>query len=591
MAFHPRPLEPADVTRLAQVALGARAADALIRRARVVNVFDYSISEPVSVALALGRVAALGEEAPGWLGPDTQVFDAAGSYLIPGLVDAHTHLDSIFELGPFAELALASGNTTAVSEMGMMAGAWGAEGLWHFVSAAQASPQRVFFTVPPLVPPFPQWETSAGLDRRGFQELLEHPACLGVGETYWPAITGGEERAAVNYAQAMALGKRLEGHAAGARGSRLMAYAAAGTTSCHESISGEDAAQRLALGLAVQVREGFVRREMAQVVPTLAALPETGQAMLVTDLAEFEELISWGAMNPLLARAVALGVEPARAVAWCSLNPARYFGLERLGAVAPGWVADLVLVADLKEFRAEQVWLEGRLVAQDGKLTVPSPAFAYPPEARQTMQCPPLTAADFAVGAQGRTAVVRVVEAKDATITLEGEATLPIEQGNVRPDPAQGVVKIAHINRQSPELRMAVGFARGWGLSQGALASSLIWDTTNIFVAGASEEEMAVAAEAVRSMGGGWAVARGGEVVASLPLPVAGIISTLPFAEIQRIAETCRAALKQMGCPLARPFLTAQTFCFTGLPFIRLTDKGLVDIRKGVFVEVVKSCA
>jgi len=296
-------------------------------------------------------------------------------------------------------------------------------------------------------------------------------------------------------------------------------------------------------------------------------------------------------MNPLLARAVALGVEPARAVAWCSLNPARYFGLERLGAVAPGWVADLVLMADLKEFRAQRVWLEGRLVAQDGKLTVPAPAFAYPPEARQTMQCPPLTAADFAVNAQGRTAVVRVVEAKDATITLEGEAALPIEQGNVRPDPAQGVVKIAHINRQSPELKMAVGFARGWGLSQGALASSLIWDTTNIFVAGASEEEMAVAAEAVRSMGGGWAVARGNEVVASLPLPVAGIISTLPFPEIQRIAETCRAALKQMGCPLARPFLTAQTFCFTGLPFIRLTDKGLVDIRKGVFVEVVKSCA
>ncbi|MCB2190998.1 MAG: amidohydrolase family protein [Deltaproteobacteria bacterium] len=591
MAFHPRLLEPAEVTRLTQVALGVEAADAVIRRARVVNVFDYSISEPISVALALGRVAALGEEAPGWLGPDTKVFDAAESYLIPGLIDAHTHLDSIFELGPFAEQALASGNTTAVSEMAMMAGAWGIEGLWHFIRAAQASPQRVFLTAPPLVPPFPQWETSAGLDREGFQEILEHPACLGVGETYWPAITSGEERAAINYAQAMALGKRLEGHAAGARGHRLMAYAAAGTTSCHESISGEDAAQRLALGLAVQVREGFVRREMAEVVPTLAALPESGQVMLVTDLAEFEDLMSWGAMNPLLARAVKLGVEPARAVAWCSLNPARYFGLERLGAVAPGWVADLVLVADLKEFRAQQVWLEGRQVAESGKLTVPAPAFAYPPEAMQTMQCPPLKPSDFAVSAQGDKAVVRVVEAKDATITQEGEATLSIVEGNVRPDPDQGIVKIAQINRQSPELKMAVGFARGWGLSQGALASTVIWDTTNIFVAGASEQEMAVAAEAVRAMGGGWAVARGEEVVASLPLPVAGIICTLPFPEIQRTAETCREALKEMGCPLPRPFLTAQTFCFTGLPFIRLTDKGLVDIRKRQFVEVVKSCA
>jgi adenine deaminase len=278
-------------------------------------------------------------------------------------------------------------------------------------------------------------------------------------------------------------------------------------------------------------------------------------------------------------------------VAWCSLNPARYFGLRRMGAVAPGWVADLVLVEDLKEFRAKQVWLEGRLAAQDGKLVAPAPAFAYPPEARQTMHCPSLKPADFAVPAQGEKAVVRVVEAKDATITQEGEAVLSIVEGNVRPDPAQGVVKIAHINRQSPELKLAVGFARGWGLGRGALASTLIWDTTNIFVAGASEQEMAVAAEAVRAMGGGWAVAQGSEVVAALPLPVAGIISTLPFAEIQRLAEGCRAALKQMGCPLPRPFLTAQTFCFTGLPFLRLTDKGLVDIRRRAFVEVVKSCA
>ncbi len=576
---------------MAQVALGVRPAEVVIRQARVVNVFDHSVSDPLSVALARGRVAGLGPELPGWRGPDTQVSEAQGPYLLPGLVDAHTHLDSIFELGPFAELALASGNTTAVTEMGMMAGAWGIEGLRHFMAACAATPQRMFFTVPPLVPPFPQWETSAGLNREGFSEVLAHPACLGVGETYWPAIVDGEERAAANYAQALAQGKRLEGHGAGARGERLMAYAAAGTTSCHESISGADAAQRLALGLAVQVREGFVRREMPQVVPTLAALPESGQVMLVTDLAEFGELLTWGAMNPLLARAVALGVAPARAVAWCSLNPARYFGLQKIGAVAPGWVADLLLVEDLVEFRAREVWLEGRLVARDNKLLIPAPAFAYPPEASRTMRCPALTAEAFAVPARGQQAVVRVVEAQDATITREGEAVLPIVEGNVRPDPAQGVVKIAHINRQSAALKLAVGFARGWGLSHGALASSLIWDTTNIFVAGASEAEMAVAAEAVRSMDGGWAVASGNEVRAALPLPVAGVISTLPFPEIQRLADGCRTALKELGCPLARPFLTAQTFCFTGLPFLRLTDRGLVDIRKRAFVEVVKSCA
>ncbi|MCF8034513.1 MAG: amidohydrolase family protein [Desulfarculaceae bacterium] len=588
MAFQPAPPGPADLARLVRVSLGQEAADGLIRDARVVGVFDHSVSEPTCVALACGRVAALGQEAEAWAGPHTEICQAGGRYLIPGLIDAHTHLDSLFGLEAFAAHALASGNTTAVSEMAMVAGAWGIDGCRAFMDAAQASPQRVLLTAPPLVPPFPAWETSAGLDRDGFNELLNHPACLGVGETYWPAITDGEERAQANYAAALAAGKRIEGHAAGARGAKLMAYAAAGTSSCHESISPEDAAQRLSLGLAVQVREGFVRREMEAVVPALKDLPESGQVMLVTDLADFDDLMSWGAMNPLLAKAVALGVAPARAVAWCSLNPARYFGLDRLGAVAPGWVADLVLVEDLIEFRASRVWLEGRAVARDGKLLGEHPPYVYPPEARATMRCPALTPEAFALPANGESALVRVVEASNPTITREGEAVVPVEAGNARPDPAQDVLKIAHINRHSRELELAVGFARGWGLKDGALASTVIWDTTNIFVAGASEQDMAVAAEAVRAMGGGWAVARGGRVLASLPLPIAGVISPEPLPGILASAEACRAALAELGCPLPRPFLTAQTFCFTGLPFLRLTNKGLVDIRARKFVEVVK---
>lgn len=591
MAFHPEPLGAAALARLVRVALGEAPAEALIREARVVGVFDHSVSQPVCVALAAGRVAAVGQEAEAWAGPETEVFQAQGRYLLPGLIDAHTHLDALFDLGPYAELALARGNTSTVSELAMMAGAWGLAGCRQFMAAAAASPQRVFFTAPPLVPPFPAWETSAGLDRGGFEEILAHPGCLGVGETYWPAIVDGEQQAAANYAAALAAGKRIEGHAAGARDRRLTAYAAAGTTSCHESTTAAEAAQRLSLGLAVQVREGYVRREMEAVVPALRDLPESGQAMLVTDLADLDDLISRGAMNPLLSRAVALGVEPARAVAWCSLNPARYFGLQRLGAVAPGWVADLVLVEDLVEFKAGLVWLEGRLAAREGRLLEPAPPFAYSPEARATMRCPAITPGAFAVPASGSQALARVVEVSGPTITTEGEATLPVSQGNARPDPAQDVVKIAQVNRHSPELELAVGFARGWGLERGALASSLIWDTTNIFVAGASEDEMALAAEAVRSMGGGWAVVAGGEVRASLALPVAGVISPLPIAQVQKAAEGCRQALRRLGCPLPRPFLTAQTFCFTGLPFLRLTNKGLVDIRRRRFVEVIKSCA
>jgi len=569
------------------VALGRAPAEALITHARVVNVFNHQISAPTSVALAQGRVAAIGPEAPAWRGPDTQVWEAGGAYLLPGLIDAHTHLDSMFQLGPYSELALARGNTSAVTELAMMAGAWGINGLRLLLAEAAAAPLRVFSLAPPLVPPFPEWETSAGLSFENFKEILAHPDCLGVGETYWPAIIDGEERAAMNYAAAQALGKTLEGHGAGARGARLMAYAAAGTTSCHESVSAADAAERLALGLAVMVREGFVRREMAAVVPALRDLPESGQAMLVTDLADFEDLIAAGALNPLLAKAAALGVAPARAVAWCSLNPARYFGLRYMGAVAPGYVADLALVEDLQEFRARWVWLEGRLKAQQGRLLQPPQAFVYPPSASATLRCPPLPPEAFCLAAPGGRARVRVVEAAGDTITKEAQAELKVAQGNVLADPGQDVLKMAHVNRHSAELKMALGFAKGWGLRQGALATNLIWDTTNLFVAGCSEAEMSLAAETVRAMGGGLAVAAGQRVLARLPLPIGGIISPEPVPEVHRMAEDCRRALAGLGCPLPRPFLRAQTFCFTGLPFLRLTDKGLVDVRARKFVEVL----
>ena len=363
--------DPQGVARLVRVALGQEPAEVVIRGARLVNVFSETVEEPEAVALAGGRVASLGPELPGWVGPRTQVRQAQGQFLMPGLIDAHTHLDSIFQLGPYAELALPRGNTTAISETGMVAGAWGIGGVRAFLADAAAVSMRVFHLTPSLVPPFPAWETSAGLSSQEITGLLDDPACLGVGETYWPAVIDGDPRPRETFAASLARGKRVGGHAAGARGERLMAYAAAGVGDCHESTTAEEALERIRLGLMVQVREGIVRQEMAAVVPALRELTDSRLVSLVTDLCPLEELVSEGAMNVLAKKAVALGVAPARAVAWCSLNPAQYYGLKGLGAVAPGYVADLVLVEDLVNFRARAVYLEGRLVAEEGRLLAP----------------------------------------------------------------------------------------------------------------------------------------------------------------------------------------------------------------------------
>jgi adenine deaminase len=582
-----KPLDPHGVERMVEVALGKRPADTVIRGARLVNVFTEQVEEPGAVALAEGRVASLGPELPGWVGADTKIFEVQGQYLLPGLIDAHNHLDAIFLLGAYASLTLPRGNTTAITETGMIAGAWGFGGVAEVVGEAAGLPMRVFHLAPSMCPPFPEFETSAGLSHDSFLSIIIDPACLGMGETYWPSVIDLDPRVGPRFASTLALGKRLGGHAAGARGDKLMAYAASGVGDCHESTTAEEALERLRLGLAVQVREGFIRQEMAAVVPALNALADTRGVMLVTDFPPMDELIAEGAMNVLLKKAVALGVPPARAVAWCSLNPARYYQLDHLGAVAPGWLADLVLVDDLVSFHPGRVWVGGRLVANQGRLLHEPPVYAYPPEARKSIMSPALTLENLRLPAEGKTAKVRVADAINGTITREGQAELAVVAGSLPPDPAQDVQKMAHINRQSKDLRMALGFARGWGLTRGALATTLIWDTCNIFGVGASDAELLLALNRVRELGGGWVVVDGERVVAELPLPICGVISPEPIPAIQAQAYKCEAALKAMGCPMPRPFLTAQTFCFTGLPFLRLTDKGLMDMRRRELVPVI----
>ncbi|MFH1060569.1 MAG: adenine deaminase C-terminal domain-containing protein [Pseudomonadota bacterium] len=587
--MHPVPASASaeDIARLVRVALGQAPADLVIRGARLVNVFTETVEPAGAVAVAGGRVASLGPELAGWVGPETAVHEAAGRFLIPGLIDAHTHIDSIFQLGPYSDLALARGNTTAVSETGMIAGAWGARGVQAFLAETAAAPMRVFFVTPSLVPPFPALETSAGLSAEEIVALLGHPACLGVGETYWPAVTDLDPRPLAAFAAALAMGRRVGGHAAGARNDKLMAYAAAGVSDCHESTTAGEALERIRLGMAVQVREGLVRREMDAVVPALKDLADSRLVSLVSDLCPLDELVAEGVMNVLAKKAVALGVAPARAVAWCSLNPAQYYRLPGLGAVAPGYVADLVLVDDLADFHPAAVWLGGRLKARDGAMLEPSPPLAWPAAARASLLCPAITTGMLRVPATGERARVRVARAVNGTITREEAAEAPVIDGSAGPDPAAGLYKMAQVNRHQAALEMAVGFCSGWGLRAGAVATSLIWDTCNLFGIGSSDAELALALNRVRELGGGMAVVAGDKVLAELPLPIAGVTSPEPVAAIQDRVEQCEAALRGLGCALERPFLAAQTFCFTGLPFLRLTNKGLVDIRRRQFVEVL----
>ena len=570
-----------------EVALGEGPADLVVIGGTLVNVCTGELQEGVNLAIAEGRIAYVGEELRGLVSEETRVLKAHGLFLAPGFIDPHCHLDSIYQVAEYARWVVPRGTTTAVTEAAAMANAAGPQGVKWFVEDTEGLPLRVFVLSPSMVPPFPEFESSKGFPYEAFEELISQGRCLGLGETYWPRVLDRDPRAMERYAEVLRLGKRLEGHSAGARGRRLQAYVAAGTSSCHEATHWEEALERLRLGMAVMIREGYIRRELQAVAPVREAVKDLRGLMLCTDFADPEMVMESGCMDELVRRAIACGFTPMEALQMVTINPATYFGLRDLGALAPNRRADVVLFEDLERIRVKAVIKDGELVAEDGRLLEEPPRYNYPPEAYRTFALKEVRPSDFLVPYHGQEARVKVMEVASETITRAAEAVLKASGGNIPSDPGQDLLKMAHISKHSPEPRLALGFVKGIGLREGAVATSLIWDTNNILVVGVTEEEMAFAVQRLLEHQGGLFVVRGKELLASLPLPICGIISPRPMEELARGIRDVERACYDLGCKIPRPFLTLQTLPFTGLPFLRLTDQGLLDVRQRSLVELI----
>jgi adenine deaminase len=575
---------------LIKTALGEEKADLVVLNGSLVNVYSGEIQEHCSVGIKGTKIAAVGGDLSHLIGEGTRVIDAGGRYITPGFIDPHTHLDSIVQCAEYARYAVPHGNTTAVTETSMIANAAGKEGVAWFMEDTRDLPLRIYLLTPSMAPPFPALETSKGFPLEAFREMIREDRVLGVGETYWPLVLDMDERAMALYAIAQEMGKTREGHAAGARGKRLIAYSAAGTTSCHEATTAEEALERLRLGMAVMVREGSVRRELA----AIAAIKDMGVdlrgVMLCTDWADPQMLIEHGCMDALVRRAIAAGFDPVVAIQMVTINPAEYFGLRELGGIGPGKIADLLLISDLKEISVATVVKDGEVVAQGGRLVKDPPRYRYPKAARHSFALQRVQERDFAIPYEGKgeRARVRVVDCLNETITQELQAEVQAKEGNLIPSPEQDIIKMAHICKYEQRPQHARGFVHGLGIREGAVATSLIWDTNNILVIGATEREMAFAVNRLLEHQGGIVVTRGEQVVAELPLPICGGISDKPIEELARRIAEIEEGCRGLGF-IHRPFLTLQTLAFTGLPYLRLTDWGLVDIRTRKFVDLIIS--
>ncbi|HEY7140012.1 MAG TPA: adenine deaminase C-terminal domain-containing protein [Methylomirabilota bacterium] len=569
-----------EIRRLLGVAVGAGPADLLALGGDVVNVYTGEVLR-ADVAVVDGRVAAVGPDLAALAGPATDRLDARGKVLVPGFIDGHTHLDFLVALPALLREAIPRGLTGLVTEMVQVTSALGTPGAWWFLDTLRVQPIHAYATAPVIT--YLTAEAGPGqplLDAEALGALLEDPRVLGLGEVYWHRLLPEPERLLPLIDRARTLGKTVEGHTAGARGPRLVACAAAGLDSCHEPITAAEALERLRLGMRVMIREGSVRRDLEAVLEVRHAGVSLSRATLASDGIWPADLLARGYMDGIVQRAIDLGLPPVTAYQMASLNAAEHFGLDReIGGIAPGRWADFLVLPDLRTVRPEVVVARGRVVAREGRCLVACPEVPLPAGLFPGPRPGPVDPGSFRLEAPGSRARARVIRIAGDIVTAEAEATLPVGDGAVQGDPASDLLLAAVCDRRAG-LRRGLGVVQGFGLREGAVASTLSFDTADLVLVGASRDTLAAAARRVVEIGGGFVVVDGrGAVRAELPLPLGGIAADVPLPDLARRLERVTGALRDLGSGLARPLLTLQTLTFTAIPALRLTTRGLLVVK------------
>jgi len=564
-----------ELSHLIDIAKGDIPADLLLKDARIVNVFTGEIYA-ANVAIAGEWIAGVGKE----YGEGKEVLDLEGLILLPGLINGHFHLESsLLTPAEYALLALAHGTTTLVLDPHEIANVLGLTGIQVLMDASKALPLDFFFMAPSCVPATPLETAGAFLPSNEIEKLLHNRRVMGLAEMMnFPGVLRKNPEVLKKIQAARKMGKAIDGHAPLLTGKNLNGYLAAGIDSDHECTRRAEAEEKLRLGMWLMIRQGSVAKNLKDLLPAVTPLNEN-RCLFVLDDQEPLDLIQKGEIDDLLRQAVALGLDPVRAVRMATLNPSERFGLRDRGAICPGRRADLAVVSDLREFQVSLTLKDGKVVAREGKAY---PLFhdRFDPKVFQTIKIKPLDESSFDLPLAGEKAwVIGILPGQILTQKLS-LAVKKDGRGMIVSDPDSDILKMSVIERHQATGNIGLGLVKGFGLRRGALATSVAHDSHNILVVGASDEEMRHAVGEIEKMQGGFVVVDQGEVKASLRLPIAGLISSEPVAEVASQMEKLNQAARQIGTIPANPFLTLSFLALPVIPELKLTDKGLVDVSE-----------
>lgn len=579
---------------LADVAQGRQSAETVIRNARLVNVCTREILENVDVAIACGRIALVGD-ASHCIGKSTKIIDAGGQLIAPGFLDGHIHIESsMMTPVEYAAAVLPHGTTGIYYDPHEITNVLGIKGMELMVEDAEKMPLKAMLTVPSCVPAVPGFEDSgAEIDAADIAELMKRDCTVGLGEMMnFPGIVGSAPPTHAIVDETLKADKVVTGHySIPETGAGLNAYIASGVRCCHESTRAEDALQKMRLGMYALMREGSAWHDLQEVCRAITEHKvDSRYAVMISDDTHPHTLVSGGHMDHIIRRALSFGVDFVTAVQMVTLNCAQCFKMDHeLGAIAPGKCADIVFIDNERDVNITRVMVDGDVVAENGKLTFELPKSEFPAWAMETVHIgEEITPDTFKVMTDKKDSVdVRAIEIIPVHVgNYERRVTLKVENGEIKSDVEQDVLKTFVFERHKATGKHGVGFTKGFHVKCGAMASTVAHDAHNLLVIGTNDEDMALAANTLINCGGGEVIVKNGKVLACVPLPFAGLMSTDSAEAMDAKVAELEKAWAEIGCDIQSPFMTMALIPLACLPELRLTDRGLVDCTKFCFTEL-----
>ena len=560
-----------------KAAKGDEKADLVIKNAQIINVLSEEIYQ-ADVAIKDGIIAGVGS---GYIGE--KEIDAQGKFISPSFIDGHVHIESSMLLpSEFAKMVVPSGTTSVVADPHEISNVIGLHGISFMREASKDLPLDVYMMLPSCVPASPYETSGFELNSYDLSMLIDSPWVLGIAEMMnFPGVINLDSEVLSKIKLGLDKRKRIDGHAPYLSNKDLCAYVAAGVSSDHECTIPDEAIEKLRLGMYIMIREGSAAKDLDALIPVLRDCP-TRKCIFVTD-----DRYPWALkehINEMVARVVKNGVSPVKAVQMASLNTAEYFGLKNLGAIAPGYRADMLLLDNLEDFRPQMVIKNGEVVAQNGEMIV-SVKEKTLSSLRGTVNIRWLDKDDLKIKAEGDT--VKAIEVTSGLlVTKSVEAKVNIEDGYAVSNVDDDVLKILVIERHKASGNIGKGFVKGFGLKSGAIASTVAHDSHNMIVIGTNDDDMLKAIKELVKSQGGKVIVNNGDVVAKLELPIAGLMSEQSSFEVIQKAQELKQGEKIIGCSLEEPFMTMAFLSLSVIPELKLTDRGLMDVMQGKFTNL-----